>query len=414
MRLGNRCKIVVLVVAVVAVLSLCPEAGAVTFEAPPVYTLKEILPEDVLTSPYYKIRDNVTTNGYFFHFEVESSYGLYNVESMALLKTRLFEIYTLNKVIDEYKDKDGMQAINAVGDQLKATATGVVKLITDPIGSFEKIGKGIGTMFSRIALSIKNSGSNEGDSPLDSTPFGTEKRKLAAELHLDIYSTNSKVQEFLDEVADARASRRVMGNIVIAAAPGGVAIATLGHYSKTENQLRDMNPDELRHHLTQMLKAMGIDDPLIEKFIRQPKISLSYKTFVTNCLDYMADTENRGLLIKSMLSATTEQDAAFYVQMADILAKYSLTGNEITKLLPVAAMLPVALTKDKRLVAAIPLDSAYLSEDMFIVINAIDGVALENNIESKVIILTGKASSAFTAEINRRGYKIVFKEFGTI
>jgi hypothetical protein len=398
----------------IAVVCAYMEAGAVTFEAPPVYNLKEILPEDYLTSPYYKIRDNVTQRGNFFHFEVDSGYGLYNVDSMALLKTRLFEIVTLNKVIDEYKDKDGMQAINSIGEQLKQTATGVVMLITDPIGSVEKIGKGIGNMFNRIALSIKNSGNSAGDSIYDTTPFGTEKRKLAAELHLDVYSTNQKVQEFLDEVADARASRKVMGNLVLSAAPGGMAIATLAHYNKTESQLRDMDPNELRHHLTEMLKAMEVNDSTIEKFIRQPNISLSYKTFVVNCLDYMANTKNRGVFIKSMLNVTAEQDALFYVQMADIFARYYLTETEISTLMPVSALLPVAITKDKRLVAAVTVDSAYMSEDMYVVINAIDGIALENDVKSKEIIFTGKASTAIAAEVTRRGYKVVFKEFGSV
>ncbi|MEE8210246.1 MAG: hypothetical protein V3R38_05790, partial [bacterium] len=74
------------------------------YEAAPVLQAADVLPVSLLAGRYHTVADLVPTTGHFYHFELKSPYGRYNVVSRELLEVRIHEAGILARAV-ELKDK---------------------------------------------------------------------------------------------------------------------------------------------------------------------------------------------------------------------------------------------------------------------------------------------------------------------
>ncbi len=164
------------------------------YETPPVLKSANLLPPELVKSEVHRIHDDVTTDGCFYHFTMESCFGMYDVESMDLLKIRIHEVQTLANVIEKNQSDEFFQGL---GKRMHQTISTPVKMIQDPVGAISALGQGIEKKFQRIGNRFKSKETRpQEDSGIRANLIDKEKRELAAELNLDVYSTNPKVQEF--------------------------------------------------------------------------------------------------------------------------------------------------------------------------------------------------------------------------
>lgn len=393
------------------------EKGNGGLESPPLYQAQDILPAALLESPYHQVQPKVPSEGYFYHFTMDSDFGTYELESLALLKKRVNEIITISQAIASQKDKGDSEFFNALGDTLKGTATTLVGAVTNPIGTVEKIGKGIGGTFKSIATGIKNidrPSSKYEDPGITNFAIGKEKRQLAADLGLDVYSSNPVVQQFLNKVAEGRAAGKLVGGLALSAVPGaaGIVVSAGSLTASMQSALRDKGPNDLYEYNTNKLKDMGIDRKLIKRFMNNTSLSPRTQTVITGYLEEMEGVEDRGEFIDSLTDINGEEGALFYEQTAELLADYLRNAGRPARLLALSS-LPVALipgkspgkySPNKRLVAIIPIDVAYAGGEAITILDGLSTMARETGASTVELIIPGKVTRKAKAQLNKRGF----------
>ena len=175
------------------------------YESTPVVNLSEILPPELQQSLKHRVKE-VEVRGGMFHFYLESDFGAYYIDSMGLLRERVREIIILGNAISYSGDVEHDMS-GKVGDQLEIRSEHALDIIRQPVKSAADLagqvanslnetlgGQGVQTRRQQIY------GGSEASDPV----LALHKRNIAGQWQLDIYSTNSRVQDFLDSVAKNR------------------------------------------------------------------------------------------------------------------------------------------------------------------------------------------------------------------
>jgi len=201
---------------ILSILLICP---VICFsednESYPVINSNSVLSSEYLSSTYHRV-DSIDIYNGFYHFIVESDIGQFDISSLALLKKRVNEIKTISRGIASYKLKDE-EFSGELRSQLSLSSDSAVDLLTSPFSTASNLA---GQLASNLSATLDGEDpyvANQYNKPSFSEPndptTATHKRNIAFQLGLDIYTTNSKAQLFLNAVANARASGRVSAGI---------------------------------------------------------------------------------------------------------------------------------------------------------------------------------------------------------
>ncbi|MGQ0613937.1 MAG: hypothetical protein ACT4PV_09400 [Planctomycetaceae bacterium] len=375
-------------------------ARAEEYEAPAVLKASTILPPELLKSAFHTVREEVRTDGLLHQFQVESKFGLFECDGMRMLRIRVHEIGVLGTVFDKEKDNEFFKGL---GGRLVQTLTLPVKLVTDPIGTVKSVGRGVGKTIKKIGgLFRKREKSDQEDTGVRALLVSQEKRKLAAELGLDVYSTNPKVQEFLNAVADRRAAGTLVWDVGMIFVPGGAGVA-IGAASSSANMmevLRDNSPTELFVMNEKKLKKMGVEAEVIKAFLNQASLSPRHQTVIVAALEAMEGVGGRATLLTAALDAEKESEALFHESRAQHLARWH---KEIDPLASLEAVheLPVSTTMEGRRLVLLPVDSFPWAEETAAIV---EGLAEGGG--KWTLAVTGKLTERARKEATGRGYVI--------
>jgi hypothetical protein len=375
-------------------------AAAADYETPPALKASKILPPELLKSDVHTVREPVRTEGFAFHFTMESRYGLYAVEYQAMLEVRVHEVKTLARVVDMNQTDEFFAAL---GKRLEQTADAPVKLLEDPIGMVEDVGKGIGKQLEKIGgLFKKREKSKHEDAAVHELLVGMEKRKLAAELGLDVYSTNPKVQEFLNEIAEARAGGTLTVDAAALAIPGGVgmAIGAAKFSGQVEELLRDMSPSELYAHNEEKLGAMGFDPDLVRRFLDHHHLSPRHKTVLVASLEAMEGVAGRAVLLDAALGTDRESAALFHERRAVLLAQYH-DRTEALQEIEMRYGFPVATTRQAGNLLLLPADIACWSQETAFALQSLAQDGTPGH-----FVVTGRLTERARTETTTLGYVV--------
>jgi hypothetical protein len=385
---------------VISIAALPLLAAVADYEPPPVLEASKILPAELLKSDVHEVQERVWTAESAFHFTMESRFGLYAVESLAMLEVRVHEVKTLARVVDKNQTDEFFEAL---GKRLEQTANAPVKLLEDPIGTVEDVGKGIGKQLDKIGdLFKKREKSKHEDPAVHELLVGMEKRMLAAELDLDVYSTNPKVQEFLDDIAGARASGKLAVDAAALAIPGGVgmAIGAAKFSGQVEELLRDKSPSELHEYNEEKLAAMGIDPDLSRRFLNHHYLSPRHKTVLVASLEAMEGVAGREVLLDAALGTDREAAALFHERRAVLLAQYHDRAEALQKI-ELRHGFPVATTCPEGNLLLLPVDTVYWSEETATALRSLAQGGTPGR-----FVITGRLTSRARKETTALGYVV--------
>lgn len=377
-------------------------AGAQDYEKPPRLKASAVLPPDLLKSGVHQVRDEVTTDGHLDHFIVESQFGLYDIESLDLLRIRVHEIKTLANVIEQNQSHEFM---NGLKNQLNQTMTAPVKIIQDPLESISAMGQGVGKQFQRIGNLFKSrEKSTQEDTGLRTVMVSAEKRKLAAELNLDVYSTNPKVQEFLNRVAEARARGTLAVKFATFAIPGGagIAVSALSYSGGVEDLLRDNSPMDLYVLNEKKLRDMGVDSYRTGRFLNHPDLSPRHKTVIVAALESMAGVSGREALLDAALNTEGKESLALFQEnRAVLLSKYHARYGRL-KQIQTQNGIPAAATESGKNLVLLPIDIAYWTEDAEAILHGLAETPGEWD-----LVITGRITPRGQAKAEAAGFKVI-------
>jgi hypothetical protein len=237
--------------------------------------------------------------------------------------------------------------------------------------------------------------------------LAAHKRAVASHLDLDIYSSNTRVQAFLDILARARGGgNRNAGMIQIAIPNKPEIVVDRGRIQfEVRTAISRKSVRELYIQNETALRAMGIEPDLYHAFLSHRAFSPRHKTEITAYLTYMDAVTNRGSLLRAALRAKDEISALAYTRMARMLAYYHETTEKLTGLVSGGNVI-MATTSGKNMAMVLPFDLVWWSSDSDRVFSSLAKFADQNGFALRELLLVGITSDLTRLQLERRKFVV--------
>jgi len=376
------------------------------YEQPPRNSAERILAEPLRKGPHHAVRSPVELRRFLDRYELESPYGLFRVSSRRLLEIRVHEVETIARVVDMEGAPEGLRAL---GRSLGRLPGAVVEIVLHPIDSAEKIGQGLEKTWGRIEDLFRDRRRSVYEASAAGNAFsGDEKRHLAAELNLDVYSTNPRVQEFLDEIAGWRAAGNLTLDVATFALPlvGYLAVNTTKWRADVQRLLRDKSPAELDRHNAAVLLGLGIPREVVARFLRNDWLSPRHRSVITGALSQMKGVEHLGAALEAASSARDEVGALYQEQQAVLLAHHHEHERPFAALERVRHVVVGRTKSPSSLVVMLPADQLYWMEDFDHLIQEIQALARNEAQVRTHVYTTGRITPRARQALGERGVTI--------
>lgn len=338
-----------------------PAPPSVPHEQPPVLRAEDILRPDILAGPHHRVRSTVPTMRGHNRYVIDSDFGVFTADGNAMLLSRVAEIRAMARLAGVSKtDEYGEALANAA----KAPVDLAKNLATDPVDTLSGIPQGVWKFMNRVGQSAKELGQGrqknayEDDALKSTIGFSKVKRELAAELHVDPYSSNEAFQEALNGVAWASYGGKMTFSAALAPLGGAAGVVAGGVQAGDASikALYDLSPNDLRRRNLDALLGMGVAREDANAFLANPTLSPTHATMIVDALERLPGVEGRAGYVRFATDSESETDAIFLMRSAQVLA-------EVHKTTPLAAIrtfvgFPVAITADGTVVVGIEWDYA--------------------------------------------------------
>jgi hypothetical protein len=342
---------------------LCGRAVAQpTWDAQPeTRPVAEVLPPAMREGPHFVLGPTVTTLNYLNAYTVASDFGAFTAPSDTRLRRLLREI----AAIAELKRISQTDAFaQAAKEAAKSPLRALGNLIDDPGKTLSAIPEGIGSLFNRVNEQINRGGRSnyEDGSAKAALAVSGFKRDYAARYGIDVYSTNTILQQELDRVAWAA----TLGNMTLGALSivTGAVVLQVASNVRLLDQARSIveatPPSELALRNREQLKRMQVPSQVTDRFLQNPMLSPRHQTLIVIGMASLGDIPGRAGFIAYAAQARTEDEALLMQQMAELLASYNASVAPVRRIASFVN-LPVAYT-GKSAVLLLPIDRVAWTE----------------------------------------------------
>src|SRR6266446_2641148 len=174
------------------------------FEELPELKASEILKPELLKGPHYIVRDPVPTACCRNQFTIDSDFDLFEADGNEMLLQRLKEIDAITRLQEVSRTDEFKKSLLAAA---KSPLNSAKNIARDPAQAISNVPKGIMKFMGRAKETVENvgkgGGGNDGDGNKmkDVIGYSDRKRKIALQMGIDPYSTNTVLQKELDDVA---------------------------------------------------------------------------------------------------------------------------------------------------------------------------------------------------------------------
>jgi hypothetical protein len=387
-------------------------ASAAAFEPPLTFKASEILSSQSVKGPHHTIGEEVRAPHYYQEFQITSDYGAMRAEGRTVLHTRLTEVDALERLKEVSKTE---VFAKAAGGAVLNVGKSVASVVADPKGTAEGMGAGIkrfGTNLGRKAKRGADSVAHDDKKP-DGPPKSAEEtagsaansvlgvnsaaRKWAQKLHVDPYTTNAVLHDALVDVGKIDKAGSIITKVVLpvpavvstTASVGGLVWAT--------------DPEALRKRNEATAKRLGASGDVVARFFRNGNYTLTSHTRFMEALSAV-EAEGRGDYVDAAAEATSEREALFFVESAEMLAG-------LHKATPVTAVLQdsraLVARRGASAVALLPFDTMRWTEPLSQAAAEIAGRAKkELGATALAIHLSGKATAAAREGLTQSGWQL--------
>jgi hypothetical protein len=376
------------------------------YETPDILRASEIIPPELLEGKNYNVHEDVLTYGFTNYYTIMSPFGTFEAEGDDMLRTRIHEIKAIAALQNIKKSK-------AFGEAAKKAATSSVKgawgLISQPVKTISGVPKGVGRLFSRVGEMVKGDrGDSEDSVAKELIGFSAVKRQYAHKMGVDVYSSNEVLQRELNSVSWAGFAGGAGVSLATLAVKSASTVAYISirgtKFIHGMNQiLLDNAPEDLRRLNREKLLQMGVEESVIEEFLRNPNFSPRHETILVHALAEMEGVRNRDQFIKQAYFAESELDASTFQRIAEMIHGYHTQVGPISEIIPVRRV-AVGYTSDQTIVIALPADYIYWTERADLGLDAIMRLqAVERPVKRVELWVTGRISQKARKEFEAKG-----------
>jgi hypothetical protein len=365
----------------------------------------EVLPQNLLTGPNYKISATVVNDGLVNTYQLETKYGALTVESSGLLLIRINELRAIDKM-------EQLKKTDVYSDALKKSATAPIKtaegLVTDPVATTTGAVSGIGRWFGDVGRSISSDDPYQANVLKTASGYASAKRQLAYEFGVDPYSRYQPLQKSLDEIGQTAGAGGLTAKLAFAAIPGGAGtvISMSGTTADMRALVRDKSPAELDKINAEKLKGMRIPESLAKVFLKNPNYSPQEKTLLVGELATMSRVKDRAIFITTASLANQESVALFMRLRAQLMALYSAKKGAVERFVE-ANGVPLLRTSDGTIVGIFPFDYVAWTPSLDIKEMAVsDAVKKMPGVKGKELWIGGMVDPEARKALEARGWAV--------
>lgn len=385
-----------------------------SFEKAVLLNASELLPAELLRGESHRVRDQVATDGYMAHFEIDSDFGTFDAIGVPQAKRRIAEIEAIMILVETSK---GDLFAEGLKRSIEQPIDAVKNIVTHPVESvkqapatvghfFTKVGSAIGRAGGKVKDSIENdgpapSGAGLGKAARDAAGFDKAKLETAKQLGIDPYSDNVRLQEEMDKVTWAFFAGGLPLRVGAAVASAGVAVAATNMIGVPADTYA-LTQSEIALRDGRSLAAMGISDEDIKTFQLYGPLSTTSRHRILLALEALTNAKGRGLIIQQVNACETPEQADFLISALAILAERQRSGAATYTSLVVLGRLPGAIHSNGELHVPAPVDYVTWTE-------AVASFAGRDDLGNapKVLLHTGKISEAAAGGLITKGWKSV-------
>jgi hypothetical protein len=239
----------------------------------------------------------------------------------------------------------------------------------------------------------------------DAIGYSDKKRKIAVQMGIDPYSTNTVLQKQLDDVAWASWAGGFSFNVATfpISGPIGAALTVTNLNSTVEELLSEKSPSELEQINRSTFRAMGASASDIERILHGGAFIPTHATTFAVHLKALKGVANRGAFVKAAAQkSTTEADALFCVYTAALM-------NQIDQKTRIARIVmlrdfPICVAKDGTIIVALQWDYAAWTSRAATFTDEVQKLAGKSGQSAHVSVgLSGEASPRLHQELEKRG-----------
>lgn len=391
-------------VAVLSILSAEPllsQPGS--YENPPTFSPAQVLPPNLVRSPYHTIVGQVVVDGFLDRYQMQTKYGTFVVEGTDLLRMRVREVAATAHM----EDIGGAETLaTSVGKTaLKPLAT-AKDLVTAPGKTVTDTVKGVGSWFGRVDASMSATDPGREGTVASLTGGSKARRKLAYDFAVDPYTTFDPLDAELRRVASASAIGETATNAGLAFVTGGagIAISVGGTSGDLRQALLDKTAAELEKMGRPELAAMGVSDDVITAFYANQWLTPTDKAVIVEAMMHLGNAGQREIFVARTAQASNYAEGFAYRRKAELTAAYHQRVSPVRSFINVSGT-PLMQTAGG-IVAIVPMDYLYWSPQL-------EGLISSAGPHGEIWI-TGSASKLATANLASRGWKLVPKVAGRL
>ena len=411
-----QAKLLIIVLTLGATLQCLPQTpepfevrrAEVAFEELPELKASEILKPELLKGPHYVIRDPVPTASGMNQFTIDSDFGVFEADGNEMLLQRLKEIEAIARLREVSRTDEFKNSLVAAAKSPLSSAKNIAR---DPAQAISNVPKGVMKFLGRAKQTVENVGKGSGERDVDGSRmkdaigYSDKKRKIALQMGIDPYTTNTVLQKQLDDVAWASWAGGFTFSVATfpISGPVGAALTVTNLNSTVEDLLREKSPLELEQINRATFRAMGANPSDIERILNGGAFTPTEATTFAVHLKSLKGVANRGAFVKvAAQKSTTEADALFCVYTAALM-------DQINEKTPIARIVmlrdfPICVAKDGTIIVALQWDYAAWTPGAAAFTDEVQKLAEKTPQAAHVFAgLSGEVSPRLRQELEKRG-----------
>ncbi len=375
-----------------------------------------LLPPEQMRGPSHRVRNQVATDGYMAHFEIDSDFGTFEAVGVPQALQRVREIDAIRTLVETSK---GDLFAEGLKRSIEQPIDAVRNIVRNPVESVKQAPKTVGHFFGNIGSAIgrgveqvkeRNSGDspqptagevgrNIGNTAKNVAGFGKAKLETAKQLGVDPYSDNPRLQEEMDKVTWAFFAGGLPLRVGAAAASAGVAVAATNMVGIPEDAYGLTEPEISRRDANSLVE-MGLRDGDVTAFMVHRNLSVTQRHRLVTSLEALPKTAGRGNIILLANACESSEQADFLANALAILVHRQRTGAADYTVIRAGGRLPAATTAAGTLEVPAPVDYVTWTED-------VSHFAARADLATgqKVLVHTGKLSAVTTSGLEAAGWK---------
>lgn len=389
-----------------------------SFEQGVIIHASELVPAESLRGNSFRVRDQVQTDGFMAHFEIDSDFGLFTATGVPQLKARTGEIEAIRKLVETSKSDLFAEGLKRSIDQ---PIDAVKRIVHHPTETVKQAPKTVGHFFGKIGHSIERTANKVADRTSGDQPppdageigrgigntaksvagFDQAKLDTAKQLGVDPYADNDRLQDEMDRVTWAFFAGGMPIRIGATIASAGVALTATKMAGIPEDTYA-LTRSEIAMRDQQALEAIGVKADDVKKFMIKPTLGTTRRHRIVRALESMPHLSGRGLIIRLAHDCQTSDQADFLTNAVCLLADHQPPSGVSYSSLKVIGRLPTAVTTTGELWVPAPVDHVTWTQE-------VAGFAQRDDLGTtpRTLIHTGKFSAAATAGFTAAGWKLI-------